>query len=131
MGVAPGRDPAETGELRHLHRGEVTARFLQDAGHELERRSRESLRQGLLGATMAEDVVERVDGMLVRLRGFLQALHHVRTPGSGVPDNGSRTVNNAPPWLRTVTSPPRRAATCLTSARPSPRREPGPASFVV
>src|SRR5438874_3579680 len=45
--------------------------------------------------------------------------------------SGNRTVKTAPPWFTTVTAPPRRAATCLTSARPSPRREPGPANLVV
>src|SRR6202165_371883 len=98
--VAPGRYPAEIGELRYFHCREVTSSFLQDAGHELERRSRESLRQGLLGATMAEDVVERVDGMLVRLRELLQALMHGRVTLQLLVQRGEskgldQVVNNA------------------------------------
>src|SRR6202521_1692868 len=41
--------------------------------------------------------------------------------------SGMRTVNNAPPSLTTVTSPPLRRATWRTRARPNPRRlRPGP-----
>src|SRR5439155_1140675 len=60
-----------------------------------------------------------------------QRADHDAPTDAGFALRGSRTVNKAPPWLITVTSPPRRAATCCTSARPSPRREPGPASLVV
>src|SRR5438105_3170526 len=61
-----------------------------------------------------------------------QGADHARaSAGAGLWPMGSRAVKTAPPWLTTVTWPPRRADTCLTSARPSPRRAPGAATLVV
>ena len=60
-----------------------------------------------------------------------RADHAGVTTGRGLDASGRRTVNMAPPWLTTVTRPSRRAATCLTRARPRPRRDPGAATLVV
>src|SRR5439155_27263986 len=73
--VAPGGDSTETGQLGYLRRGQVMGRLVQNPNNQLEGWSGQSLWQRLR-ARMPEDVIERVDRVLIRFGQLREPLTH-------------------------------------------------------